>query len=89
MATTDADWRARAACLSADPELFFPLSAAGPSLPQLDLAKQVCRCCQVRAQCLEFALAQGEIHGIWGGASEDERRQLRATRRRSAGALRG
>ena len=80
MTKADADWRARGACLSADPELFFPLSSAGPSVEQLNQAKTVCAGCQVRAECLEFALATRQAHGVWGGTSEDERLQLLAAR---------
>jgi WhiB family redox-sensing transcriptional regulator len=80
MTKKHADWRGRGACLSADPELFFPLSSAGPSLLQLHQAKTVCAGCQVRAECLEFALATRQVHGVWGGTSEDERQQLMAGR---------
>ena len=80
MTKADADWRARGACLSADPELFFPLSSAGPSVEQLNQAKTVCAGCQVRAECLEFALATRQLHGVWGGTSEDERLHLLAAR---------
>ena len=80
MTKTDADWRARGACLTADPELFFPLSSAGPSVEQLDQAKTVCAGCRVRAECLEFALATRQVHGVWGGTSEDERQRILAGR---------
>jgi WhiB family transcriptional regulator, redox-sensing transcriptional regulator len=78
MTKAHADWRALGACLSADPELFFPLSCTGPSIEQLHQAKTVCAGCQVRPQCLEFALATRQVHGVWGGTSEDERHQLLA-----------
>jgi WhiB family redox-sensing transcriptional regulator len=80
MTKSDADWRARGACLRADPELFFPLSSVGPSAEQLNQAKTVCAGCQVRAECLEFALATRQVHGVWGGTSEDERQRLAAGR---------
>lgn len=84
------DWRSRGACLSADPELFFPLTSHGPSAEQLRRAKGVCARCPVRSQCLEYALSTHQLHGVWGGTGEDERRQLltrrgiasRAARRR-------
>ena len=72
------DWRSRGACLTADPDLFFPLSSVGPSVAQITRAKRVCGRCPVRSECLEFALATCQVHGIWGGTSEDERRRLRA-----------
>jgi len=69
-----ADWWSRAECLSADPELFFP-----PSLRvrrQIAEAKAVCARCQVRTQCLSYALAAGPLRGIWGGTTDEERRRL-------------
>lgn len=72
-----ARWRARAACLDTDPELFFPLGTTGPALRQIEQAKQVCAGCDVRAQCLNWALTAGQDAGIWGGHTEDERRALR------------
>jgi Transcription factor WhiB len=49
-------WRLAAACRSADPELFFPLSGSGQALEQIAEAKAICAGCPVRRQCLEFAL---------------------------------
>jgi WhiB family redox-sensing transcriptional regulator len=71
----------QANCLGCDPDLFFP--ARGESCAD---AKAVCRGCRVRVECLEYALALGEKHGIWGGLSERERRRLRR-RRASARSL--
>ena len=70
----DGEWRTQAACRNLDPELFFPL---GTNAQQIEQAKQVCGACAVRAECLEFALVTNQDHGVWGGASEDERRKLR------------
>jgi WhiB family redox-sensing transcriptional regulator len=64
--------------LSADPELFFPLSSIGPAVEQVNQAKSVCTRCPVCAQCLDFALATRQPHGIWGGTSEDERQRILA-----------
>ena len=71
------DWRHRAACLDEDPELFFPIGNTGPALLQIEEAKQVCRRCDVRDACLQWALEAGQDHGVWGGLSEDERRALK------------
>jgi WhiB family redox-sensing transcriptional regulator len=71
------DWWTQAACLSADPELFFPISSAGPARAQVDAAKAICGGCQVQSECLSFALATGQLHGVWGGMSADERQGLR------------
>ncbi|SRR5258708_4968083 len=78
MRYADADWRSRGACVSADPELFFPMSSVGPSVEQLNRAKMVCARCPVRAESLELALATGQVHGVWGCTSEEERRRLLA-----------
>ena len=75
-------WQGQANCKGVDPDLFFP--ERGASTRE---AKEVCRGCVVREDCLEFALANGEKFGIWGGMSERERRRLRRARaleRRSA-----
>ena len=72
-----ADWRDDAACLRADPDLFFPVGTAGPALRQVDEAKRICRTCPVRTPCLTWALDQGNSSGIWGGTTEDERRAIR------------
>jgi WhiB family redox-sensing transcriptional regulator len=78
------DWRNDAACLDENPELFFPIGTTGPAILQTEEAKQVCRRCHVRQQCLEWALETDQDHGVWGGMSEDERRALkrRSARRR-------
>lgn len=66
-------WQADALCAQTDPEAFFP--EKGGSTRE---AKRVCQGCTVRTECLEFALAQDERFGIWGGLSERERRKLRS-----------
>lgn len=66
------DWQERALCAQTDPEAFFP--EKGGSTRE---AKRICAGCDVRAECLEYALAQDERFGIWGGLSERERRRLR------------
>jgi len=68
-------WQERANCLGVDPDLFFP--ERGASTRE---AKSVCRGCEVRFECLEYALAHGEKFGIWGGLSERERRRVRRQR---------
>ena len=80
------DWRQGAACRDQDPELFFPLTEMGPGARQVDRAKAVCARCPVRADCLAYALEGGLDHGIFGGTTESERRELRraGTPRRAA-----
>ncbi len=65
-------WQERALCAQTDPEAFFP--EKGGSTRE---AKRVCVSCEVRAECLEYALANDERFGIWGGLSERERRRLK------------
>jgi len=65
-------WQERALCAETDPESFFP--EKGGSTRE---AKRVCTACEVRAECLEYALAHDERFGIWGGMSERERRKLK------------
>lgn len=81
------DWRHDAACRDSDPELFFPIGNTGPALLQIEQAKQVCRTCPVIADCLQWALDTGQEAGVWGGASEDERRLMRRTAHRAARAF--
>lgn len=66
------DWQERALCAQTDPEAFFP--EKGGSTRE---AKRICAGCEVRAECLEYALAFDERFGIWGGLSERERRRLK------------
>ena len=68
----DQGWQDRALCAQTDPEAFFP--EKGGSTRE---AKRVCRSCEVRAECLEYALEHDERFGIWGGMSERERRRLK------------
>lgn len=74
----------QAACRDEDPDLFFLIGSTGPALVQTDEAKEVCRGCPVREQCLEWAMENGQDSGVWGGLGEAERRALkRRTRRRA------
>jgi len=75
VAEPDELWRDRGLCLQVDPDAFFPASGHS-AVP----AKQVCARCEVRAECLEWALTHDEW-GVWGGLSERERRPLRRQRK--------
>jgi WhiB family redox-sensing transcriptional regulator len=68
----EADWHERALCAQTDPEAFFP--EKGGSTRE---AKKICTGCEVRSECLSYALANDERFGIWGGLSERERRRLK------------
>lgn len=71
-----------AACSTLDPDLWFPVGSSGPAVRQAEQAKTVClNHCPLQQACLEYALSNGELHGVWGGATEQERQML--TRRRA------
>lgn len=65
------EWQERALCSQSDPEAFFP--EKGGSTRE---AKRICGRCEVKSECLEYALSHDERFGIWGGLSERERRKL-------------
>jgi WhiB family redox-sensing transcriptional regulator len=72
-------WRQHAACRGLEPEVFYPVSDE-----QTEEAKAICRECPVREPCLDFALGNRERDGVWGGATERERRRMIRQRRKSA-----
>ncbi len=76
------DWRHKAVCRNEDPELFFPIGNSGVYLNQIEQAKAVCRKCTVTSACLEFALSDEHMAGIWAGKTELERRAMIAQRKR-------
>jgi WhiB family redox-sensing transcriptional regulator len=69
-------WLDRAACRDEDPELFFPISGSGLSSVQVAEAKRVCGGCAVLDRCRRWALSTHQEYGVWGGLSEQERREL-------------
>lgn len=87
-AENDPDWRNSAACRDVDPELFFPIGNTGIALLQIEDAKSVCRGCVVQGSCLTWAMDTKQEFGVWGNASEDERRTMRRreSRERAAAA---
>jgi WhiB family transcriptional regulator, redox-sensing transcriptional regulator len=72
----DRHWRLLAARRSADPDLFFPISSSGRSMAQAAQAKAICAVRQVWRECLALALRTHQVHGVWGGLSEQERYPL-------------
>lgn len=75
---------AKAACKGlSDPNVMFPVGDGKAAQVAIARAKTYCASCPVVDQCLEYALAIGEEHGVWGGTSETERRMI-LKRRRSA-----
>lgn len=72
-------WRELGACRGLEPSIFFP----DDEDEAID-AKAVCGGCNVRVACLEHALTIREKVGVWGGATERERRRIIRQRRRTA-----
>jgi WhiB family redox-sensing transcriptional regulator len=70
-------WRTHAACRDYDPELFFPIGTGELADRQAVAAKTICRRCPVIATCLEWAVANGPVAGVWGGTTEVERAAAR------------
>lgn len=70
--SVEEQWQERALCAQTDPEAFFP--EKGGSTRE---AKRICSGCEVKGECLDYALANDERFGIWGGLSERERRRLK------------
>ncbi|WP_327352000.1 WhiB family transcriptional regulator [Streptomyces sp. NBC_01304] len=70
--TATPSWQEQALCAQTGPEFFFP--EPGGSVNE---AKQLCLACEGRTACLEYALANDERFGVWGGLSEKERLRLR------------
>lgn len=75
----NASWRQRAACQGIDAEVFYPSTEE-----EAEEAKAICHVCPVRETCLEYALANREREGVWGGLNERERRRVSRQRRKSA-----
>jgi len=77
------DWMELANCRGLDTNVFYPAETDGPTVQR---AVQVCRGCDVQAECLAYALSIGEQWGIWGGLTEHQRQRLRRSRQRQRGA---
>ena len=72
------------ACQETDPELWFPENRASTRI-----AKALCKACPVARECLEFALVSNEMHGIWGGVSVGDRREMLGLKRKNGGNPKG
>jgi len=72
----DTEWMRQGRCKDMDPAIFFPNDGVG-----VQVAQRICAECAVRQECLEYALVNRVDHGVWGGASERERRRLLRQRR--------
>jgi WhiB family redox-sensing transcriptional regulator len=69
-------WMLEARCRGRTPHDFFPSDGVG-----VEQARKICADCPVKEPCLEYALAYRIDHGVWGGASERERRRILRRRR--------
>lgn len=75
-------WQVKGVCASGrySPEVWFPVGSSGPAVTQREYAKSLCRGCPVQGSCLQWALATGQEHGVWGGLDEQQRRDLHKQR---------
>ncbi len=76
VASSGASWMEMARCRELPAEVFFPSDGSG-----VEVARRYCAECVVSGPCLEYALANRIEHGVWGGASERERRRIARSRR--------
>lgn len=85
MGEREGDRRGGAACRKVDPELFFPVGSvtSGPGFEQAEKAKKVCGSCEVKEDCLLYAIEHDQDAGIWGGLTEDERRAIKRRNNRA------
>lgn len=70
-------WMDEGRCRDHPPEVFFPSDGVG-----VLHAQRICATCPVQARCLEYALEERIDHGVWGGASERERRRILKRRKK-------
>ena len=75
----DTDWMRLGNCQQHPPQVFFPSDGVG-----VEVARRICATCPVKEACLEYALYHRIDHGVWGGASERERRRILKRRRLAA-----
>lgn len=75
----DESWMHRGLCRAEPPTRFFPSDGVG-----VDAARKICAVCPVQAPCLDYALVHRIDHGVWGGASERQRRRILKGRREAA-----
>jgi WhiB family transcriptional regulator, redox-sensing transcriptional regulator len=79
----ETEWMTHGLCRQLAPSTFFPNDGVG-----VEVARRICATCPVQEPCLEYALAERIDHGVWGGASERERRRIAKRRRQEAAAKR-
>lgn len=65
-----------------DPEIWWPNGTTGDEELKITEAKQVCDICPVKLECLLYAVEERQYFGIWGGTTEEERKEGRRAHRR-------
>lgn len=80
LALHDGPWMSLGSCVDTDPDIWFPPGESKLYEDDIAQAKAICRTCPVRKACLNYALETGQDYGIWGGATESERRIMRRER---------
>jgi WhiB family transcriptional regulator, redox-sensing transcriptional regulator len=70
------EWSNQAACLTAEPEVFFPIGSSGGALDEVTAAKAICAACGVLSECRDYALRTRQPFGVWGGLDEEQRRAV-------------
>lgn len=72
------EWQYQGACRNLDTEQFFHPEGerGGTRRRRDDAAKAICAQCPVIAECRKYALAAQEPYGVWGGLTQEERREL-------------
>lgn len=82
-AAEDLTWMEDALCAQTDPDVFYP-EKGGSTAP----ATSICSSCQVRQECLEYAVTNDIRHGIWGGTSDNDRKRMSRERKAARGGRR-
>lgn len=72
-------WQKQAACRNRGNREFYPAQGG-----DYRYAIKICETCTVRVECLEYALDNVIVHGIWGGVGERRRKNMRIQRRKTA-----
>jgi WhiB family redox-sensing transcriptional regulator len=68
-------WMSQALCAEVGTEMFFPEYGQSPRH-----AKMICSRCNVQRECLEYALSESTVYGVWGGTTETDRRRMKQGR---------
>ncbi len=76
-------WMLEGDCLYSDTDLFFPIGSSMKTIKQVNQAKAICAECPVISECLEYAIRTNQDSGIWGGTTDEERKLIRRTYRKT------